>query len=419
MKKFFAFQKGIYLLPFLLVGSVDAVLAGASISIRTFGGCGWYKKYSTDTKGKKCGEVFVERANDTGCSWAECWVEMYPCALNLRIRKGEAKPYSPPPNGGAFVINIGYANSKIYNRIATLYSNGGYGSYGFGGPPVHCNNIGWICMGGESKGLVFPQTAPSLLPANNEAASASRQVKLKFEETEYAPDSRVVIVRNFEATLRNNPYDKINEFSALYLSLGKSLSQKEDSLNRNEEDFYRAHVLNETRVLLRNGQLTIDGILQKATVETRDSAGFQIATIKMAEVQLSVPENADPYNVSIYAGTDVGILEAGIEPRFLPSENNSVFDVASAYRSSEVLEFSNYPNPSDNFTTVEAEVAQTQQVRIELYNQQNTMVQSIYSGQLEGDSRRSFPVNMNLPKGIYYLRLTRGNNILSRRVEIR
>ena len=403
----------------LSLGFVDHAFAGASISIRTYGGCGWYKKYSADTKGKKCGELFVERASNTGCSWAECWVEMYPCALNIRIRKGEGVPYSPP-NNNPFTAALGYANASIYNKRIRLYSWGGYGSYGWGGPPVNCNATGQICMGGESKGLVFPQTAPALMHVSDEPNSASRQVRIDAEETEYNPVSRVVVVRNFQATLRNNPYDKANEFSALYLSLAKSVSQHEDSLNRNNEAFYREHVVNEARALLRNGRLTIDGMLQEATVETRDSAGFQIATIKMAEVRLSVPENVDPYNVSLYAGTDVGMMESGIEPRFLPGEKNVSYDVAPVYGADEVLEFSSYPNPSTaGPTTVEAMVTQTQQVTISLYDQNNTVVAAIYSGQLNARSRRSFPVTLQVPPGVYYLRLTRGNSRLSRRVIVR
>lgn len=174
-------------------------------------------------------------------------------------------------------------------------------------------------------------------------------------------------------------------------------------------------------MLLNNGQLTIDGILQKAKVVTRDSAGVQIAEITLSEVQLKVPDGIHPDSVAVTIGSDIGHLESGISTRYLPGDESTVFDVASVSNSNEVLEFSSYPNPTNRGpVTVDAMVAHPQQVTIGLYNEANTLVLPIYSGTLPGRSRRSFPVSLQqLTPGTYFLRLSRNASTLTRRVVIR
>ena len=155
-------------------------------------------------------------------------------------------------------------------------------------------------------------------------------------------------------------------------------------------------------------------------VVTKDSAGFQIATLQMAEVRLVVPNDVDPTNVTFTAGTDVGILENGIAPRYLPGNEGITYDVASVQGTNEVLEFNNYPNPVANGpVTVNAMVSQTQQVSIGIFNENNTLIIPVYTGELRSNSRRSFPVNFGqLAPGTYYLRLNRGGSSLSRRLVV-
>jgi hypothetical protein len=406
------------LLPLLLLGVTSAALGEASYSYRTLGGCGAYKKYVTETKGKRCWAIFVERAKDGGCNWAESFVEMYPCALNRRIRTGEAVAYTPPP--GAFVATLGLARARVERSRSLLYASGGYGSFGWGpaGGPVYCETPGYICMGTDNKNLVFPPTAPAF--TSNEASGSYRKVQVETGEQYFDLEAGALVAENFRATLRIKPDDRVNEFSAFYISLAKSTDNLQDSLLRNDEAYYRDNVLVQSRALLRDGQLTIDGALKEARVEVHDSAGVQIATLTMPKVLLAVPRDLEMVDFTLTAGADVGTLDNGIAPRYLPEDHPVSYGV-SARTAPEVLEFSNYPNPAASGpVTVDAMVSQTERVSIALYDQNNQLRVPVYSGELRGHARRSFPLNLSrLEPGIYYLRLTRSQGVLTRRVVVK
>ena len=236
------------LIPILLACSISVVFAEAGVSERVYGGCGNYKKYVSDAKGKKCGAFAVYRAKDTGCNWAESWVELLFCGSGAPVRIGEARPYTPYSNGSYFIGTVGLARSRIERNRIQLLSQGGYGSYSDGGL---CSPTGWMCMGSDNRSLVFPVTSPTF--TSDEQSKAVRRVSVDTGERTYDVDSRTLVIRNFRAVLRNNPDDKINEFSAFYLSLAKSGNNQQDSLLRNDNAFYGERVVSQSRVLLRNG----------------------------------------------------------------------------------------------------------------------------------------------------------------------
>jgi len=254
-----------------------------------------------------------------------------------------------------------------------------------------------------------------------EKNNSYRSIKIETSKQSFDERLHTVTIDNFTATLINNPYDKVNEFSALQIAVLQSSGSRQDSINRNSDNAYRAHVMVESRVMLNNGRLSIDGVLQDAKIETKDSAGVQITHITMPRISIKIDEQMSPDDIAVVIGSDVGNLESGISTRYLPGKASLVYDVSSASTSNEVLEFSGYPNPvTQGAATIDAQVAQTQQVTIGLYDQDNTLILPIYSGALQGHSRRSFPVNLQqLAPGIYYLRLTRSASSLSRRVVIR
>lgn len=275
-----------------------------------------------------------------------------------------------------------------------------------------------MCMGNDNN-LLYPATAPAIAP--NEPGQSYRNARVEAGQQSFNSETRTVTIRNFHATMRNNPYDKINEFSALQISLLRSSSSRQDSINRENDEAYRAHVLLESRVLLNNGRLTIDGLLQKAEVVTRDSAGVQIAEVRMPELRIELPANVPSDSVAVVVGSDVGTLDSGISTRYLPGHESTTYEMAAVATSNEVLEFSSYPNPAARGpVTVDAMVAQPQQVTIGLYNEANMLVLPVYSGALPSRTRRSFPVNLQqIAPGTYYLRLTRSSGSLTRRVIVR
>ncbi len=393
--------------------------------------CRWYQdKFRSQSIGKVCWAIDRVEADHSDCAWAESWVVFFPCNLSA-YRKGEGIPFNNGPyTGNPFWAVIGEAVGRVDQ--GSLYTNewGGYGSYGyteekkdFGGFgtgvfETKCQDSGEICMGRDGAQMQFPSAAPALLPLL--PTTAFRSVHVNAATQTFNATTRTVTVQNLQATLRNNPYDKINDYSAFYFSVVYATTPEEDKLVRNDEDTYRSHVLDQSRVLLNNGRLTIDGILQQATISTRDSAGVQIASITMPEIRLQVPSGINFEDVVLSAGSDVGNLESGISNRYLPGANSRVLEVGGAITRGEVLEFSNYPNPVVRGpVTVDVLIAAPEKVVIELYDQVGRLVLPVYSGLLPGGTRRSFPVNLReLAPGNYFLRLKRGESQLTRRVVV-
>lgn len=406
----------------LIIGQATAAMADAGVVHRNR--CYWVtKKYVAEAKGKVCGDIQREFARDRGCNWAESWVELYGCTSNLGVRKGEGTPYSPSPgNGNPFQAVLGTAQARIDGNSARTYSWGGYGSYSYYDRYAGylCTGTGYVCMGETGK-LLYPASAPALAPL--EPNQSFRSASIDAGDRSYDPVSRIMTISNFRATLRNNPYDKENEFSALHLSVLRSSDNVQDSLNHHNDDEYLQNLLVASRVMLRNGKLTIDGALQKATVVTSDSAGYQIARITVPEVQLQVPTGVEPDDVTLSMGSDVGILAQGVSVRYLPGNESTVYNVADSFTSNEVLEFSSYPNPAVSGTgtvTVDAKITQAETVTIGLYREDNTLVRPVYSGVLAARTRRSFPINLQgVAPGTYYLRLVRRTSQLTRRVVVR
>lgn len=406
------------LLSLLLLGQATAAMADAGVVHRNR--CYWVtRKYVAETKGKICGDIQRETATDRGCGWAGSWVELYTCGGSA-VRKGEGVPYSSAP--GAFVAVMGTAQAYIDGNSARTSSWGGYGSYSYYRDNVGylCTGTGYVCMGGVGAGLVYPATAPAAAPL--EPSQSFRSATLDAGERSYDPVSRIMTIRQFRATLRNNPYDKENEFSALHLSVLRSSDNVQDSVNHHNDGAYQQNLLVASRVMLRNGRLTIDGALQEAAVVTNDSAGYQIARITMPEVRLQVPTGVDPDDVTLSMGSDVGILAQGVSVRYLPGNESTVYTVAPSFASNEVLEFRSYPNPATSTAgtvNVDAMITQAETVTIGLYRQDNTLARSVYSGVLAARTRRSFPVNLQgIAPGTYYLRLVRRNSQLTRRVVV-
>ena len=402
----------------LLLPCILQAFADGSTTFRPRG-CTWLgRKYVAETKGKKCGAVRREIAKHEACatSTAQSWVEFPFCASGV-FRRGEGFPYTPSSNPSGFTAIVGLATARIGPSGSNIYTWGGYGDYRFSSSSNGCSNIGYMCMGGDN--AIYPVTAPTLSPV--EKNNSYRSIKIETSKQSFDERLHTVTIDNFTATLINNPYDKVNEFSALQIAVLQSSGSRQDSINRNSDNAYRAHVMVESRVMLNNGRLSIDGVLQDAKIETKDSAGVQITHITMPRISIKIDEQMSPDDIAVVIGSDVGNLESGISTRYLPGKASLVYDVSSASTSNEVLEFSGYPNPvTQGAATIDAQVAQTQQVTIGLYDQDNTLILPIYSGALQGHSRRSFPVNLQqLAPGIYYLRLTRSASSLSRRVVIR
>jgi hypothetical protein len=174
-------------------------------------------------------------------------------------------------------------------------------------------------------------------------------------------------------------------------------------------------------MMLNNGQLLVDGVLQNAHIATKDSAGYQIVTVDMPVVQLRVAQNVNPDEVTLSMSTDVGLLTDGISVRYMPTQERTTLSVADASSANETLEFSSAPNPTtrSSATTVYATIKKKQRVTIGLYREDNTLALPVYTGDLEGNTRGSFPVNLqSLTPGTYYLRLERPSSRLTRRVVI-
>ena len=83
-------------------------------------------------------------------------------------------------------------------------------------------------MGSSGAGLLFPATSPALVPiARN---GGRRSALLDVGKREYDPNTRTMVIRDLRARLCNNSFDRINEFSALHLSVLRSADNQQDSL---------------------------------------------------------------------------------------------------------------------------------------------------------------------------------------------
>lgn len=383
--------------------------------------CYWVtNKYVAETEGKNCGAIQVERATDRGCTEAESWVELYFCN-GPAVRKGEDTPYQPYSGGNFFTAVLGTAQARIDENSARTYSSGGYGGYAYenSNGTIVCTDPDYICMGNQGAGLLFPATSPTLTPTVRNGGL--RSVLLDVGKREYDPRTRTMVVRGLRARLRNNPYDRINEFSALHLSVLRSADNRQDSLNYHDDQQYLKNLLVSSRAMLNNGKLTLDGALRDARVTMQDSASYQIVELVLDELQLQVPTGVNPDEVTLQMGSDVGMLSAGISPRYLPGAASLVREVAAAAKAGETLEFSSYPNPvaAGTTTTVEAQTATTEPVKIVLYGADGRLVRSIYSGLMQANTLRSFPLSLQgFAAGIYYLQLDRQGSRLTRRVVV-
>ena len=317
---------------------------------------------------------------------------------------------------------MGTAIAYVDPSGSTVYTNGGVGNYSYYNETTNgyaCTGYGSVCMGSEGAGLLFPATGPTSEPLS--PGGARRSARLNTGTREYDARTRTMVVRGVRARLRNNPYDRVNEFSALHLSVLRSADNRQDSLNHDSDRQYLDHLLASSRAMLNNGKLTLEGALRDARVTVQDSAGYQIADLVLDELRLQVPADVNPDEVTLQMGSDIGLLSEGVSPRYLPGAAALVRDVAPAAVAGETLEFSNYPNPVQAGTaaTVEARTATTEPVTIALYDATGRRVRTVYSGVLQAKALRSFPVDLHaVSAGIYYLRLERQGSRLTRRVVV-
>jgi hypothetical protein len=409
----------------LLAGTTTDALADAWVTSRSR--CYWgVNRFVASTIGKICWDIQREAPVGRGCSWATSWVELYPCYTGIAVRSSEDTRYQPYfATLSPFQVTLGTAHAYVDPSGATVYTSGGYGSYGyinetlFDGSSYACTGTGEVCMGGAGAGLLFPATGPASEPLS--PSGARRSARLNTGTREYDARTRTMVVRGVRARLRNNPYDRVNEFSALHVSVLRSADNKQDSLNQNNDRQYLDHLLASSRAMLNNGKLTLEGALRDARVTVQDSAGYQIADLVLDELRLHVPEDVNPDEVTLQLGSDIGLLSAGVSPRYLPGAAALVRDVAPAAVAGETLEFSNYPNPVQAGTaaTVEARTTTTEPVTIALYDATGRRVRTVYSGVLQAKALRSFPVDLQaISAGIYYLRLERKGSRLTRRVVV-
>jgi hypothetical protein len=406
----------------LLAGTTTDALADAWVTSRSR--CYWgVNRFVASTIGKNCNAIQRTAPVGRGCSWASSWVELYGCNSGIGVRSSEGTRYQPYSGGlSPFLVVMGTAHAYVDPGSSTVYADGGYGSYEYFDESINaftCTDPNWLCMGSEGAGLLFPATGPTSEPLAR--SSARRSARLNTGTREYDARTRTMVVRGVRARLRNNPYDRVNEFSALHLSVLRSADNKQDSLNQNNDQQYLDHLLASSRALLNNGKLTLEGALRDARVTVQDSAGYQIADLVLDELRLQVPADVNPDEVTLQLGSDIGMLSAGVSPRYLPGATALVRDVAPAAVAGETLEFSNYPNPVQAGTaaTVEARTATTEAVTIALYDATGRRVRTVYSGVLQAQARRSFPVDLHaVSAGIYYLRLERKGSRLTRRVVV-
>ena len=66
-----------------------------------------------------------------------------------------------------------------------------------------------------------------------------------------------------------------------------------------------------------------------------------------------------------------------------------------------------YPNPTFGEITIHLHSSMRRKIEVDVYDESGRFVRQIYNGYVEKDSKR---LNMNLPTGIYFLRLRDGNN---------
>lgn len=119
--------------------------------------------------------------------------------------------------------------------------------------------------------------------------------------------------------------------------------------------------------------------------------------------------NCSPFDVAFeigFATTKDFIVES-------LQDNNPLFPA-------HIAEIRNiYPNPASSVATIELAVAEDADGSIDLYSLGGNKVAALYQGMLQaGDSSmKTFSVN-TIPSGIYFLRITTGNTILTQKVII-
>lgn len=408
----------------LVTALLTAEPAYADASVTRRKNCTWYQnKFKTNAKIKHCGVLEKFEADDKDCGGiVYAWYESYGCynaGRDMAPRKGEAIPYTPMFLNGTRL----WENAKAYAE--TGYNTGlplGFVAYVFGTigsyktPYGRCTSWARFCNGNDEKATSYVSAFPIVEPvepvnAFNTAVASSNSIE--FDET-----GRLITIKGFKAVLRNLPYDRPNDYSAISINVFNSAADSIDNLIRNDDEVFRDKVLLKSRVLLNNGKLTVDGALRNASVTTKDSSGVQIAILSLDEITLKVDANVNPANISITAGSDVGNLGYGISEKYMPGTQSQVYDISSVGTSTDVLVFSNFSNPvvNSNFDA-ELELSSSDNVSVGLYDAHGNVVRSIHSGMLSARSRRIYTINTTgLRIGTYYLRVVGSSRTISRRV---
>ena len=66
-----------------------------------------------------------------------------------------------------------------------------------------------------------------------------------------------------------------------------------------------------------------------------------------------------------------------------------------------------FPNPTFGEITIHLHSSMGRKIEVDVYDESGRFVKKIYNGYIEKDSKK---LNMDLPAGIYFLRLRDGNN---------
>lgn len=369
-----------------------------------------YKKFKSEATVKKCGSYYKTAFDHKSCGNSESWVEVYPCTENLAAR-GDVYPnvYAPFPGATVNARARGYAGYSGNGNEAFAQS----GTKTFRDLYFNCY-VGDICAGSSENKTSKTSTAQPL-PASNDYY---RRAAYKSDDIVIDEATRTVTITNFRAVLRNHPESYTKEYSAIGLSVIKSADDATDSLALHDEAYYQSSVIMESRIMLKDGNLLVDGLFNNMNIQVKDSSGVQIAYITADKYIFEIEGDADISDVALNIGSDVGTTDYTILTRFNPSTNATVYTANNFANSSSVTAFSAYPNPvTGNALTVEAELNRAQNVTVELLDQQGVVLRSIYRGMLTANARRNFQVNaQGLARGTYYLRMRLANGVITRRL---
>lgn len=154
-------------------------------------------------------------------------------------------------------------------------------------------------------------------------------------------------------------------------------------------------------------------------VVANDGEGSKIKVeFKVDKMVVNVPKKYDLDEVSVNFGVDLGNLGWGISEKFAIRKADNELRIHEAFVPEALLDFSYFPNPTDNLINVEAELPYTDDVTVSIIDLNAQVVKELYQGRIKaGHPLQVQAALSDLPgKRVYILELHTRKESIRRKI---